>query len=83
MWIVVKISIMLREEEEEHAEKKEESSPSPLAPSYSRSHSSRSKPKEVSALDSTIGVEDRTGDKDNIIIDSTYGSDACMCVLGR
>ena len=83
MWIVVKISIMHREEEEEHAEKKEESSPSPLAPSHSRSNSSRSKPKEVPVLDSTIGVEGRTGDKNNIIIDSTYGSDACMCVLGR
>ena len=77
------IPLMVREEEEEHVEKKEESQPPPVVHRHSRSHSSRSKPKEVPVLDSSIGVEDRNGDMDNIIIDSTYGSDACMFVLGR
>lgn len=39
---------------------------------------SRSKVEEVLPLDSSLGVEDRSGDRDNIIVDSMYSGDMCM-----
>ena len=68
--------LMNREEESIDNGKQDTTSPMEL----NDDRVSQSKVEEVLPLDSTVGVEDRCGEKENVIVDSMYSGDMCMSV---
>ena len=67
---------MLRNREDEGNDNREQETVSTMEVEHGSI--SRSKVEGVLPLDSSLGVEDRSGDRDNIIVDSMYSGDMCM-----
>ena len=67
---------MLRNREDEGNDNREQETASPMEVDHGST--SQSKVEEALPLDSSLGVEDRSGDRDNIIVDSMYSGDMCV-----